>query len=100
MLSALRPGVPIVAFSPDSHVAGRLALAHGVFARTCAPLGEPSDPVAALEMLLRESQILPADAAVVLVVSTGTPGSGPDVLAVRRLGAPARATPIGSPPYG
>jgi pyruvate kinase len=90
ILSALRPGVPIVAFSPDSHVAGRLAVAHGVFARTCAPLGEPSDRVAALDLLLREAQILPADAAVVLVVSTGTPGSGPDVLAVRRLGAVGR----------
>ena len=85
ILSALRPGVPIVAFSPDPHVAGRLALAHGVFARTCAPLGESSDRIGELDMLLREAQILPADASVVFVTSTGTPGSAPDVLAVRRV---------------
>ena len=87
ILSALRPGVPIVAFSPDSHVAGRLTLAHGVFARTCAPLGEPSDRIGELDMLLREAQILPADAPVVFVISMGTPGSAPDMLAVRRVPA-------------
>ena len=56
ILSALRPGVPIVAFSPDSHVAGRLALTHGVFARTCAPFGESSDRIGALDVLLREAR--------------------------------------------
>jgi pyruvate kinase len=85
ILSALRPGVPIVAFSPDPHVAGRLAVAHGIFARTCAPLGESADRIHALDTLLRETQILPADASVVFVTSTGTPGSPPNVLAVRHV---------------
>jgi hypothetical protein len=35
--------------------------------------------------LLRETQILPADASVVFVTSTGTPGSPPNVLAVRHI---------------
>ena len=87
ILSALRPGVPIVAFSPDSHVAGRLALTHGVFARTCAPFGESSDRIGALDVLLREARILLAEATVVFVTSTGTPGSAPDVLAVRHVHA-------------
>jgi pyruvate kinase len=85
ILSALRPGVPIVAFSPDPHVAGRLAVAHGIFARTCAPLGESADRIHALDTLLRETQILPADASVAFVTSTGTPGSPPNVLAVRHV---------------
>jgi pyruvate kinase len=85
ILSALRPGVPIVAFSPDPHVAGRLAVAHGVFAWTCPPLGESSDRIVELERLLRDTRFLAADAPVVFVTSTGTPGSAPDVLAIRRV---------------
>lgn len=91
ILSALRPGVPIVAFSPNPHVAGRLAVAHGVIARTCAPFGESSDRIAELDMLLRKARILSADASVVFVTSTGSPGSAPDVLAVRRVPADVRA---------
>jgi pyruvate kinase len=87
ILSALRPGIPILAFSPDPHVAGRLAVAHGVFARTCPPLGESSDRIAELERLLRDARILAADASVVFVTSTGMPGSAPDVLAIRRVPA-------------
>jgi pyruvate kinase len=87
ILSALRPGVPIVAFSPDPHVAGRLAVAHGVFARTCPPLGESSDRIVELERLLRDARVLAADASVVFVTSTGTPGSAPDVLAIRHVPA-------------
>jgi pyruvate kinase len=87
ILSALRPGVPIVAFSPDPHVAGRLAIAHGVFARTCPPLGESSDRIVELERLLRDARFLAADASVVFVTSTGTPGSAPDVLAIRHVPA-------------
>jgi pyruvate kinase len=85
MLSALRPGVPIIAFSPDPHVAGRLALAHGVFAQTCAPLEAPSDRLRALESLLQEAPFLPTGASVAFVTSAGDPGSAPDILAVRRL---------------
>jgi pyruvate kinase len=99
ILSALRPGVPIVAFSPDPHVAGRLAVAHGVFARTCAPLAESSDRIGELDSLLREAQVLPTDASVVFVTSTGTPGSAPDVLAVRHVPADVgrRSTGRGRP---
>ncbi len=95
-LSALRAGVPIIAFSPDPHVAGRLALAYGVVARTCRPLGESTDRLAELDSLLRGSRLLPAGAAVVLVSSTGSPGSSPNLLAVQRLtaaGAPLATKP-------
>jgi pyruvate kinase len=85
ILSALRPGVPILAFSPGPHVAARLALAYGVFARTCAPLEGSSDRLGGLESLLHESRVLPAGASVVFVTSAGSPGSAPDALAVRRV---------------
>ena len=102
ILSALRPGVPIVAFSPDPHVAGRLALAHGVFARTCPPFGESSNRIVELERLLRDARILAADASVVFVTSAGAPGSAPDVLAVRHVSfdlgpQPTEPVPLDSP---
>ena len=56
-------------------------------ARTCAPFGESSDRIGALDVLLREARILLAEATVVFVTSTGTPGSAPDVLAVRHVHA-------------
>jgi pyruvate kinase len=85
LLSALRPRVPIVAFSPDESVVERLALVHGVTARSCVP---PSDTAARLGLmawLLRESDFVPAGSAVVLVASTAAAGSGPNLLEVHRI---------------
>jgi pyruvate kinase len=85
LLSALRPRVPIVAFSPDERVVERLALVHGITARSCVP---PSDTAARLGLmawLLRESEFVPAGSAVVLVASTAAAGSGPNLLEVHRV---------------
>jgi pyruvate kinase len=85
LLSALRPRVPIAAFSPDEAVVEQLALVHGVTARSCVP---PSDTAARLGLmawLLRESAFVPAGSAVVLVASTAAAGSGPNLLEVHRV---------------
>jgi pyruvate kinase len=85
VLSSLRPRVPIIAFSPDGAVVERLALLHGVTARSCVP---PSDTAARLGLmawLLRESEFVPAGSAVVLVASTAAAGSGPNLLEVHRV---------------
>ena len=84
ILSALRPRVPILAFSPDPDVVAELALVHGVNGRSCdAPAAD-----ARLELLtgqLEAESGLPAGAAVVLVASTASPGSGPNLLEVVRV---------------
>jgi pyruvate kinase len=99
ILSSLRPRVPIYAFSPDASVVARLALVHGVEARTCVP---PTDAEGRLELmawLLGEHPALPAGAAVVLVASTATPGTGPNVLEVHRIpgGEAVSAAPVAKP---
>jgi pyruvate kinase len=85
MLSALRPRVPIHAFSPDPAVVARLALVHGIVSRTCVPPSETAGRLGLMAWLLRESHALPAGAAVALVASTAAPGTGPNLLEVHRL---------------
>ncbi len=85
VLSALRPRVPIRAFSPDPAVVARLALVHGVDARRCVPPTDADGRIGLMAWLLGEGQGLPAGAAVVLVASTATPGTGPNVLEVHRI---------------
>lgn len=87
MLSALRPRVPIHAFSPDPAVVARLALIHGVVPRTCVPPTETAGRLGLMAWLLRESHALPAGAAVALVASTAAAGTGPNLLEVHRLPA-------------
>lgn len=87
MLSALRPRIPIHAFSPDPVVVSRLALIHGVLPRRCVPPSETAGRLGLMAWLLRESHALPAGAAVALVASTAEPGSGPNLLEVHRLPA-------------
>jgi len=84
MISALRPRVPILAFSPDPAVAHQLALVHGVAARTCVPPSDTGGRLGLMAWLLGEDTSLPAGSAVVLVASTATPGSGPNLLEVHR----------------
>jgi pyruvate kinase len=85
ILASLRPRVPILAYCPDPRVAARLAVVHGVEPRTC-DVPEPS--ATRLELmaeLARDEGSLPAGAAVVLVASTAEPGTGPNLLEVRRV---------------
>lgn len=85
ILSALRPRVPIIAFSPDADVVHRLALVHGVDARTCVPPDPGAGRLGLMAWLVGEDAALPAGSAVVLVASTAEPGSGPNLLEVHRL---------------
>ncbi|MGI8658823.1 MAG: pyruvate kinase, partial [Candidatus Limnocylindria bacterium] len=87
ILSALRPRVPIHAFSPDPAVVARLALVHGVRARPCIPPGEMGERLGLLAWLIGEERSLEPDTAVVLVSSTARPGSGPNLLEVHRVPA-------------
>ncbi|HSK53477.1 MAG TPA: pyruvate kinase [Clostridia bacterium] len=85
MLSALRPGVPIFAFSPDDTVVARLQLVHGVIARTCVPPEGHTGRLGLMAWLLAESRLAPPGTPVVLVASTAQPGSGPNALEVHRM---------------
>jgi pyruvate kinase len=84
MLASLRPRVPILAFSPESRVAARLALVHGTVPRICLPLEDPRRRLELLGWLVRDAHLVPAGAAVVLVASTSDPGAGPNLIEVQR----------------
>jgi pyruvate kinase len=85
MLSSLRPGVPIFAFSPDDTVVARLQLVHGVIARTCVPPEGHPGRFGLMAWLLAESRLAPPGTPVVLVASTAEPGTGPNALEVHRM---------------
>ncbi len=85
ILSSLRPRVPIHAFSPHESVVRRLALVHGVQASTCMAPSGPEGRLDLLAWLLGEDPSIPAVSAVVLVASTATPGTGPNLLEVARV---------------
>ncbi|HET7646342.1 MAG TPA: pyruvate kinase [Candidatus Limnocylindria bacterium] len=84
LLAALRPHVPILAFSPDPRVVDQLALVRGVEPRACVP-PEASDGRLSLMAWLVGESALPDDSAVVLVASTAEPGTGPNLLEVHRV---------------
>ena len=84
VLAALRPRVPILAFSPDPAVVRRLALVHGVIPRSCVPPPDSTGRLGLMAWLLGEKATLPPGSAVVLVASTATPGSGPNLLELHR----------------
>jgi pyruvate kinase len=85
LLSALRPGVPVFAFSPDPAVARRLALVHGVMPGTCPRPDDAGGRLRLIADVLGRSNLLPAGSAVVLVASTAAPGSGPNLLEIHRI---------------
>jgi pyruvate kinase len=84
VLAALRPRVPVFAFSADEAVVRRLALVHGVIARCCLAPGEAGDRGGLMTWLLGERLAVPAGSPVVFVASTAEPGTGPNVLEVHR----------------
>ena len=83
-IAAHRPRVPILAFSPDPAVVRRLALVHGVQPRACVPPSERTQRLGLMAWLLGEDSTLPPGSAVVLVASTTTPGTGPNLLELHR----------------
>ena len=87
IIAARRPRVPILAFSPTPEVVRRLALVRGVEPRTCLPPSETGERLGLMAWLLGEDSTLPPGSAVVLVASTATPGSGPNLLELHRIPA-------------
>ena len=84
ILSSLRPRVPIIAFTPDPGVVSRLALINGVVPRLSVVIDE-SDRLGRINRLVGEARLVGDGATVVLVSSTATPGSSPDLLGVQRV---------------
>jgi pyruvate kinase len=84
-IAALRPRVPVLAFSPDPGVVRRLALVRGVDARPCIPPSDTGERLGLMAWLVGEDAALPAGSAVVLVASTATPGTGPNLLELHRI---------------
>ena len=84
VLAALRPRVPILAFSPDPAVVRHLTLVRGVEPRRCQPPPDMSGRLGLMAWLLGEDTSLPPASAVVLVASTTTPGTGPNLLELDR----------------
>jgi pyruvate kinase len=84
ILASLRPRVPVIAFSPDPTVGSRLALINGVVPRLSVALDE-SDRLGRLKGVLIEARLLDHGATVVLVSSTATPGSAPNLLGIQRV---------------
>jgi pyruvate kinase len=91
VLSAQRPRVPVIALSPDPDVVARLAVVNGIVARRVQTLAA-SAGTAGLLRPLRETALVPDGARVVMVSSTGSPGSPPNVVAVGRV-APGQVAP-------
>jgi pyruvate kinase len=88
ILAALRPRIPVVAFSPDAEVCSGLALISGVVPRRSIALDE-SDRLGGLNRLLGEARLVPRGATAILVSSTATPGSAPNPLRIQRVASPA-----------
>ena len=85
VIASMRPRVPILAYSPDPAVVRRLALVRGVVPRPCVPPPDAAARLGLIAWLLGEDTSLPAGSAVVLVASTATPGTGPNLLEVHRI---------------
>jgi pyruvate kinase len=85
VIASLRPPVPILAFSPDPAVVRRLALVHGVHPRPCVPPSAVEERLDLMAWLLAEEASLPPGSSVVLVASTATPGTGPNLLELHRI---------------
>jgi pyruvate kinase len=85
ILSSLRPRVPIIAFTPEPEVVARLALINAVVPRLSVVIDE-SDRLGRLNRLVSEARLVDDGATVVLVSSTATPGSAPNLLGVQRVG--------------
>jgi pyruvate kinase len=84
ILASLRPRVPVIAFTPDAEVGARLALINAVVPRLSVALDE-SDRLGRLNGLLGEAGLLGDGTTVILVSSTSTPGSAPNLLGIQRV---------------
>jgi pyruvate kinase len=85
LLSAARPGVPIVALSPDRSVVTRLPLFHGVVPRACRMPAGTDDMLAMLDSALLESACASSGDPAVLVASTPFGEAHTNLLKVHRV---------------
>jgi pyruvate kinase len=84
-LAALRPPVPVYAFTPSGRVVNQLALVNDVHARSCADADVAGVGLDLLRRLVATESDLPAGAAVVLVASTAQPDTGPNAIEMYRV---------------
>lgn len=85
LLSAARPGVPIVAFSPDPRAVGRMTLFHGVHP---LPIDAPEDTdgmIASMDAGLHSAGLVEAGADVVMVASSPAGQTHANLLKVHRV---------------
>ncbi|MGH2764558.1 MAG: pyruvate kinase [Actinomycetota bacterium] len=86
LLSAARPGVPIVAFSPDPRAVGQMTIFHGV---RPLPIEAPEDTdgmIAAMDAGLRAAGLAEPGAGVVMVASSPAGQTHANLLKVHRVG--------------
>jgi pyruvate kinase len=85
LLSALRPGVPVVALSPDAHCLRRLALRHGVVPRPSGDAHGTDEIIALLDRELRTLSFLRPGDPVLVVASSPSGVPGANLLELHRL---------------
>jgi pyruvate kinase len=85
LLSAARPGVPILALSPDGLVVRRLALFHGVLPGGCALPGDTDEMMSMLDAALRQARLAAPGDAAVLVASIPFGKAHTNLLKVHRV---------------
>jgi pyruvate kinase len=86
LLSAARPGVPIVGFSPDPQAVGRMTLFHGV---RPMPIEAPEDTdgmIASMDAGLRSAGLVDPGGRVVMVASSPAGRTHANLLKVHRVG--------------
>jgi pyruvate kinase len=85
LLSALRPGVPIHAFSDEPHTVNRLALVHGIAPAGCPAPAASGSRLEWLARIVERASVVPPGSVVALVASSADPGTGPNLLELHRL---------------
>jgi pyruvate kinase len=87
LLSATRPGVPIVAFSSDERTVGRMTLFHGVRAVPIDPPDDTDDMIASMDAGLRSAGLVAPGGEVVMVASSPAGQTHANLLKVHHVGA-------------
>ena len=90
LLSATRPGVPIVAFSPDPGAVGRMTLFHGVRPLLIDAPEDTDGMIASMDLGLRSAGLVEQGAGVVMVASSPAGQTHANLLKVHRVGSAGR----------
>jgi pyruvate kinase len=85
LLSAARPGVPIVAFSPDPRAVGRMTLFHGVRPMSIEAPEDTDGMIASMDEGLRSAGLVEPGAGVVMVASSPAGQTHANLLKVHRV---------------